>query len=318
MSLPGFRGLAVWPVLKAAAADFFADRMPLYAAALAYRTLFAIFPFVIFLVALLGFLGLPGLFVWLREQAALVVPGESMQLVNRAIDEVQSPQGGLLSAGIAVALWSASAGVLAVFDALNEAYDAAEARPTWRRIPLAIVYTLCLAALAVCAAALMVIGPQIAEWIAERVGLGQIVVTLWTWLRLPAAVCLLFCVVAIVYHFAPNVRREFRLFTPGTAVAVAVWLAASLGFALYVTRFGNYSATYGSLGAIVALLFYFYLSASVLLFGAEINAEIEHRAPRTGDAQPVAPRASGHPARGRAPRGAPPGGTARAAPAPQG
>jgi membrane protein len=288
MNVPGFRGLAVWPVLKGAGTEFFADRMPTYAAALAYRALFALFPFVIFLIALVGFLDLPQLFDWLREQASFVVPADSMTQVNRAIDELQTPQGGLLSLGIAVALWSASAGVVALMDALNEAYDVEEARAFWKRTLLSIVYTVALAGMLLIAAGLMVIGPQVAEWLAQRIGLKQLVVTLWTWLRLPVAVLLMILVVAIVYYFAPNVRQRFRLLTPGAVLAVIAWIVGSLAFALYVTRFGNYSATYGSLGAIVVLLLYFYISATVLLFGAEINAEIEQRAPRAGDATPAA------------------------------
>lgn len=283
MRIPGMRGLGVWTVLKAAVKEFIDDGMSTYAAALSYRVLFSLFPFLVFLVALLGFFHMPELFAWLREQAALVVPAEAMQPVNDVLDELQTPQGGLASVGIALAIYSASVGILAVMDALNVAYDVTEARPTWKRTLLSIVYTVALAILLALAAALMVVGPGIAAWIAEQIGLEQVFVTVWTWARWALIVALLMLSVAVVYYVAPDVEQRFRYITPGAVVAVIVWIVASLAFAWYVQSFADYNATYGSLGAIIILLFYFYISAAVLLFGAEINAEIEHRMPEGKD-----------------------------------
>jgi membrane protein len=271
----GARGLV--QVLKDAVREFSDDAMSIYAAALAYRALFALFPFLIFLVALVAFLDVPQLFAWMQSQAALVVPAEGMEQVNRVISELQTPRGGLLSIGILLALWSASSGVMSAMDALNVAYDVTERRPVWKRIPLAVLYTVGIAALMLTAAALMVLGPQAAEWVAGRLGLQEIVVTMWTWLRWPAAVVLLMLVISLVYYAGPNVHARFRFITPGAILAVAIWIAASVGFGYYVSNFGDYGATYGSLGAIVILLFYFYLSAAVLLFGAEVNAVLEGR-----------------------------------------
>lgn len=127
------------------------------------------------------------------------------------------------------------------------------------------------------AAGLMVLGPQIATWFADGVGLGGTFVALWTWLRIPVAVLLLVVVLALVYYLFPNTKQPFRLVTPGAVLAAVVWLAASLGFAYYAANFANYSATYGSLGAIVLLL-YFFISSAVLLFGAEVNAEVYREA----------------------------------------
>ncbi len=129
------------------------------------------------------------------------------------------------------------------------------------------------------ATALMVVGPQAMQWLGDQVGLGSLVVTLWNWLRWPVAVLLLTLVVALVYYVAPDVEQNFRFITPGAVLAVIVWIVASLGFGLYVQNFADYSATYGSIGAIIVLLLYFYISSSVLLFGAEVNATIEHNAP---------------------------------------
>jgi len=286
MRLPGMRGLSSVAVLRRAISAFNEDEMSTYAAALAYRALFALFPFIIFLVSLLGFLGLPELFAWIEAQAAVLVPAEAMDPVLRVVGELRTPQGGLLSFGIAVAIWSASVGVLALMDALNTAFDVKERRATWKRMLLSIVYTLCLAGLVIVAAAFMVLGPQVVGWGAGRLGLGDLFVTLWTWLRWPAAVVLLMLAVSLIYHAGPDARLPFRYVTPGAVLAVLVWIAASVGFGIYIARFADYNATYGSLGAIVILLFYFFLSAAVLLFGAEVNGVIEREAEAEGAVPP--------------------------------
>jgi len=280
-------------VLVRAVREFGEDAMSIYAAALAYRALFALFPFLIFLVALVAFLDMPQLFAWMQSQAAMVVPEESMQQVNQVIAELQTPRGGLLSIGILLALWSASSGVMSAMEALNVAYDVTERRPMWKRISLAVFYTVSIAVLMLTAAALMVLGPQAAQWVAQRLGLEQMLVTVWSWMRWPVAVLLLMLVVSLVYYAGPNVKARFRFITPGAILAVVIWVAASVGFGYYVSNFGNYDATYGSLGAIVILLFYFYLSAAVLLFGAEVNAVLEEREPETpGEERPAKPRSA--------------------------
>ena len=145
MSIAALGGLSAFEVLKRAIQDFSADSMTTYAAALAYRVVFSLFPFVLFLVALLAFLQIPELFEWMREQASLVVPAEAMGQVNSVIDELQTPRGGLVSIGILLALWSASVGVMSLIEALNVAYDVAERRPTWRLYLLSLLYTVGLA-----------------------------------------------------------------------------------------------------------------------------------------------------------------------------
>jgi membrane protein len=182
----------------------------------------------------------------------------------------------LLSVGIVIALWTASAGVRLMMSAMNAAYDVVEGRPAWKRFPLSIFYTIGIAGMLLIAAALMVLGPQVMEWIASQVGLEDFIVTLWTIVRWPVVVILLMMAVALIYYVMPDVKQEFRFITPGSVLAVVVWIIASLGFGLYVKMFANYNAMYGSIGAIIVLLLYFYISAAVLLLGAEMNAVIEH------------------------------------------
>ncbi len=275
MRLPGRRGLAPAELFRRSIRAYLEDDMTTYAAALAFYALLALFPFIVFLVALLGFLRIPGFFDWLLSQAQTVLPGQAMGQLEQVIQEIRGrDQGGLLSFGIVVAIWSASVGVRALIKALNVAYNAKEARPAWKRYPLSIVFTIGLAAMVITATALMLIGPQVMSWLAGQVGMSEAFVTLWAWIRLPVAVFLLMVVVSVAYYAGPNVDQSFRLVTPGAVLAVIVWAIASLGFSYYVSNFANYGATYGSLGAVVVLLLYFFISAAVLLLGAEVNAQI--------------------------------------------
>ncbi|MEH6387378.1 YihY/virulence factor BrkB family protein [Pseudomonas profundi] len=258
--------------------EFGADDMSSYSAALAYQALFSIFPFILFLMAMLGFLHLPQFFDWLRSQATTVLPETAAEQINPVIDQLQSQNGGLLSFGILIALWTSSAGMRSLMNAMNKAYDVTEARPTWKVFLLSIVYTIGIAIVLLAIAAMMIMGPQVMEWLASQVGLQDIVVTIWTWARWPVAIFLMMLVVALLYYIAPNVEQSFRFITPGSVVAVIVWIAASLAFGYYVQNFGNYDATYGSIGAVIVLMLFFYISAAVLLLGAEINAVIEHAA----------------------------------------
>jgi membrane protein len=225
----------------------------------------------------------PDFFAWLRQQAAVLLPGQANDQVNRIIDQLQQREGALLSVGIVVALWSASAGVRSTMNALNTAYGVEEGRPAWKRYPLSIIYTIGLAAMLLLAAGLMILGPQVMGWLAGQIGFEQLFVAIWIWIRWPVAVLLLMQAVAVVYYVMPDVEQKFRFITPGSILAVVIWIAASLEFGYYTQNFANYNATYGSIGAVIILLFYFYLSAAVLLFGAEMNAMIEHHSPEEKD-----------------------------------
>jgi membrane protein len=278
MEIPGLRGIGLMELFKRSIQGFLDDDMTTYAAALAYQVLFSIFPFIIFLVSLLGFLHMPEFFSWLQQQAQAVVPGQAMDQVNQVIEQLQQPQSGLLSIGAVMALWVASAAVRSLMNSLNVAYDVKETRPAWKLYPLSILYTIGIAAMLIISAAMLLLGPQAMDWVARQVGLEQVFVTLWAWLRWPVSFLLLTLVMAIIYWAGPNVRQKFRFITPGAFLSVLVWIAASLGFGYYVSNFADYGAMYGSIGAIVILLLYFYISAAVLLLGAEINTVIERHA----------------------------------------
>lgn len=276
MSFLQLRDAGVWVVLRDTAKGFSEHDLSTYAAALAYRALFSIFPFILFLLALLGFLHLPSFFGWLREQAALLLPSVAMEQVDPVIDQLQQSQGGLMSVGILLALWTASIGIRSLMNAMNRVYQVEESRPGWKLILLSVAYTVGLAVMLLLAAGFMTLGPQIMNWLAAQVGMEQILVSLWTWMRWPLAILLMMLAVALIYYATPDVEQDFRFITPGSVVAVIIWLVASIGFGIYVQNFANYNATYGSIGAIIVLLLYFYISAAVLLLGAQLNATIEH------------------------------------------
>lgn len=271
---PGAHALGVaWHALK----KFMADDMPTYSAALAYRLLFSLFPFLIFLTTLVGFLGVPHFFDWMREQAAYVLPAPAMEQVNAVLGELQARQAGLMSVAIAVSVWSASAGMLGTMNALNVAYDVKERRAGWKRFLVSILYTLALAVMLLTAAGAMITGPAVLTWVAGYAGIDALLLTLWSWLRWPIAVLILLAVVVLVYWAAPNVRQRFRVIVPGALIAVSAWIGASLAFGFYVQNFASYNKTYGSIGAVIVLLLYFFLSAAVMLFGAEVNAVLARK-----------------------------------------
>jgi membrane protein len=278
MNIPGLNGIDPMHLGKKSFQQFSKHDMTTYAAALAYNALFALFPFLIFLIALLGFLNIPGFFDWILEQAENAVPADAYERLTQVIDQIQGQsRGGLLSFGIIAAIWSASSGVRSVMNAMNVVYEVEESRPAAKRYAVSVVYTICVAILMVASAALMLTGPQVMEAIADTVGLGDLFVTLWTWLRWPVLAILLMISAALIYYATPNIDQKFTLITPGAVVAVVVWVIASVGFSIYASNFTDYSATYGSIGGMIALLFFFYIASAVLMFGGEVNAEIRRQ-----------------------------------------
>lgn len=253
------------------------DNCLTYAAALAYYFLFALFPFLIFLTALLGFLHLPGFMDQLTGSLAQVLPGDAMKLVQEQLDALTSqPRGGLLSFGILAALWTSSSAIVAIADGLNHAYNVEEGRPFWKLRGLAILLTIGLSVFLIGSIVLLMFGPQIGGWIAGYVGLGGAFQIAWNILRWPVILFLVVTAVAAIYYFTPDVDQSWKWISPGSIFAVLLWLIASLGFSYYVNNFGGYDATYGSIGAIIVLLTWMYVSGLVILIGGEINAEIEN------------------------------------------
>ena len=249
--------------------------MMVYAMALAYRGLLALVPFALFLVAAVSFLGVDDVLEWLAEQGPpgirTGVPGPVESLLGQVLGD---DRGGLLYFGIALAFWSVSMGARLLTRALNAVLEVEETRPAWKRVASSLTFAPGLVLAGVAAVGLMLATSRSAVWVAGWVGLDEAFVVLWTLLRWPTALLLLALVVAAVYRYAPDADLPFRSVLPGALVAVASWGVASLVFSLLLGVFPDHGAIYGGLGTAISLLLYLYFSAAVLLFGAELNAEL--------------------------------------------
>jgi membrane protein len=291
-------GLKVGELGKRSIRSFLEHRMMTHAAALSYQGLFALFPFIIFLGVLLVVLQVDDLFEGLREQAHSQLPqqvpgplGPVLEQVRDSLPEelVGSEVEGLVEQGKQVAqskllpfgivffaLWSASGLALMLIDTLNIVHQVEETRPLWRLLALSVLCSPAIAGMAIVGTGLLLIWPQLAQWLAGWIELSEAFVTLRSWFRIPVALFLLMLVVLLVYRFAPNRDRPVRFVMPGTIFAVIAWALASVGFSFYLSNFANYGVIYGSLGTAIALLIYLYLSAVALLLGEEVNAAIYH------------------------------------------
>ena len=261
------------------------------AAQLSYFFLLALFPLLIFLISLFGYFNGAGSHLQKSMIAYLgdVMPPAALQLVVATLDEVTKGRGtGKLSFGILLALWAASSGVNALAEALNSAYDVEETRPWWRVRLISIGLTIFLSVLIISALLLVLYGGQLGEALAATIGAGQVFSIIWQSLQIPIALMFVLIALVMIYRFVPNAAAKRhgkglrdsdyrrRWFSPGVIIAVLLWLLVSLGFRLYLDYFNSYSATYGSLGALIILMLWFYLTGAAILLGGEINCEFEN------------------------------------------
>jgi membrane protein len=280
-------GLTPWELLKEVAAEARRDRIFGQAAQLSFYFLLGLFPLLMFLASIgTLFLADPGSVTRAALDAiAPLLPAPTFELVQSISHQV----GGAAPRPTAVltlvfAVWSASYGMEAVINGLNAVFDVGEYRPWWRRRMLAIAMTVVLAAAILAALVLVTWGPAIGEWLSSHWRFGDLFGTAWPVLRWTLLLVWLSAAVAIIYAYAPNLRRQtLAVMLPGTLVAVAAWVAAAFAFKLYVQTFAaSYTTMYGSLGAVVALLLWLFLSAGMLLVGGEVNATIRWAASDAG------------------------------------
>jgi membrane protein len=246
------------------------------AAGLSYYFLFSLFPALLFLVALLGMFRGSDLLGPLMGYAYRVLPPDAASVLSKTMEGVvRGARGSLLSLGALGALWAASAGMGSITNALNVAYGVKDPRPWWERRLMAIVLTVVFALFTLSALLFLVFGERIGAAIAHRFALGWAFETAWRLLSLGIAILGVLTGITLVYDLAPARRRRWRGVTPGSVFALVGWLGASLLLRLYVEYLGNYEATYGSIGGVMLLMLWLYLSGVTLLVGAEIDAEIE-------------------------------------------
>jgi len=295
-------GLSVRELARRVYHEIDGDEVLDRAAALAYYLVFALFPTLLFLTALLGLLPLPGLMDSLFRYVDQTLPGDAASVLRRTLAEIQrNAHGGLLSAGALGALWASSSGMNSMMSALNVAYDVGDRRPWWKRRLIALLLTVGFGLFSVGALVLLVFGGTIGEVVASRFGLGAYFTTAWNVVSMLLVIgCVLFAL-AMVYYLAPDAKQHWWWVTPGSVTALVLWLGLSFGLRVYVTNFANYSATYGSIGGVILLILWLYLSGVVLLLGAEINSEIEHAAAERGAMTAKAPGEKAAPADGGLP-----------------
>ncbi len=263
--------------LKAAVAEFQRDDALGLAAQLAFYLILALFPFLLVLVSLMGTFSSPGLAEQVLGYFREVTPEQVYGIIESYLSDIiagNRPAPGLFSVGLVIALWSASGAFAALINALNKAYDVEETRPFWKVRGIALLMTLGLSVIVMIGVLLLVAGPPIGRGIADLFGLGEVFTLVWNVVQWPVALSLMVFTVALLYYFAPDAEQPFRWITPGGLIGVLLWVLASVIFRFYVSNFGSYDATYGSIGAVIVLLLYLYISSLTILFGAELNATL--------------------------------------------
>jgi len=276
-----------WRILaRATWHELYAGNLLTHAAALSFYFLFALFPLLIFLVTLLGFFVDRGsalrtsLFVYLRR----VVPSSAFLLINTTLDEIATvADGAKLWLGLATALWFASLGIAALSDSLNAMYGVRESRRWWRVRASAVGLTAALSVLILGALSLIVYGGEIGAAMANYFDQGTLFAAAWAIVQVPLAVVFVLFAFAMIYYFAPDLYdQKWYWITPGSLVGVALWLIVSAVLRVYLRYADSYSVTYGSLGGVIILMLWFYVTGVAILIGGKMNAEIENAAARAG------------------------------------
>lgn len=250
------------------------------AAQLSYYFFLALFPALLFLLALASFFPLSNMTDDVTVALGTLASPQVLELIQDQMQRLANNEdGGLLTFGVAGALWSSSAALVSIVGALNRAYDIEEGRPWWKVRLTAIALTLGVALFVIVAFALVLAGPTVARRLGENTGWGAPFE--WTWLILqwPVVFALIAIGIGFIYYFGPDADQDWAWITPGAVAATVLWILISLLFKLYVANFTDYEGTYGAVGGVIVVLLWFYVSGIAILAGAELNSEIEHASP---------------------------------------
>ncbi len=266
-------------VLRKTYHEFTEDQCTDLAAALTYYAVLAVFPAALALVSVLGVIGQADKSVdKVVETLSPLVSEKMLGTIEPALREIASSDaaGLALVLGVLAALWSASGYVGAFGRAMNRIYEIEEGRPFWKLRPTMLLLTLVAVLLAAVALLLLIVSGPIAESIGNVIGLGDAALTAWTIAKWPVLALIVVLVVGLLYYTTPNVQQpRFRWISVGAAVAILIWVLASVGFSFYVANFSNYNKTYGSLAGVVVALLFLWITNLALLFGGELDAELE-------------------------------------------
>lgn len=266
-------------VLKRTVREFGDDGGTDLAAALTYYSVLAVFPGMIALLSLVGVFGQAQESVAkILEILAPLVDGDTLEQIRGPLEDLAANQGAgiTLAIGLAGALWSASGYVGAFSRAMNKIYEVEEGRPFWRLRPMQLIVTLTTVVLCAVSLVILVVSGPVAESVGRTIGVGSDLVSVWNYAKWPVLALVVMIVVALLYHATPNVDFvTFRVISVGAFVAILIWLVASIGFAFYVANFSSYNKTYGSVAGVVVALLWLWITNLALLFGAELDAELE-------------------------------------------
>jgi membrane protein len=273
------KGYRVGPLIRATAREVLDDDIMGLAAQTAYYFFFSLFPLFLFAAPLLGIIGDKQRIIdRVMTQLAGTLPGDAIDLVRGVVQDVVLAEGapGLVSVGALLAAWAGSNIFNGLIEALNRAYDITEGRKWWKKRLLALASVIAAGLVLLTATTIMLGGESIVDWLGDRLGLGSGAVSVWKVVQYPIALLLLVATAWMIYYFLPNLRQDRRQVLVGAVVATVLWIVVTLLFRAYVVNFGSYSRTYGTVGGVIALLTWMYLSMLVLLIGGELNAEIHH------------------------------------------
>ncbi|WP_036746101.1 YihY/virulence factor BrkB family protein [Paenibacillus sp. UNC451MF] len=250
------------------------DDVPALSAQLTYYLLLSFFPFLIFAGTMLSFTSFSADDA--LERLSLILPDMSNKTISDVFHEIeQTRSGSLLSIGLIATLWSASNGVNAVIKGINKAYDQEEDRPFWKVRLLSLATTIVLAVAIMLSFVMLVFGRKIGERLYETARLPGDFTEIWTWGQYAVPLLVIWTMFCLIYSFLPNVRLKFREVIPGALFATFSWIVASLLFSFYVNHYDSYTKTYGSIGGIIVLLIWLYLSSMIILLGGELNAALQ-------------------------------------------
>jgi membrane protein len=279
--LASLKGPLSWrEIVKRTFKEFMADNVPDLGAQQAYYFFFALFPALLTLLSVASFFTISNLIDEVVRTIGRFVPPDVLQIIADQILKISNSQkGGVLTLGFVLTVWSSSGALVSIITTLNACYDITEGRPWWKVRLIAIGLTLGTVLFIIGSLILVLVGPTVAEHMATTLFLGDAFKWAWWILQWPVVFVLVATGIGLIYYFAPDAEQEWVWITPGSIVATFLWLVVSLAFKLYISYFGNYNETYGAIGAIIVLLTWLYLSSMAILFGAELNSEIEHAAP---------------------------------------
>ena len=283
------------PFLRRLYREMEADDIFNGAAALGFYLTLAIFPAMILIMAVVPYLPIPRVDEAIMNFLRQALPASAATMFADVVGQVVSQQrGGLLSFGIIGTLWATSTGMYAVMRQMNRAYNVSEARGFLKARLVALMLSLLFTVLVIGAFSLIVLGGVVQDWLGDRFGFSDALLAFFAVLRWVFIAVALLLGFAFIYTFAPNARHRFAFITAGSALAVVLLVVASLGFSWYVSRFGDYDAVYGGIGAVIVLMLWLYIAGLVMLLGAEVNALRRRR--DAGNPQVQEGRRDGRPA----------------------